>query len=60
MIGIPKIERIYTGCRISHENLDLLKEKYPNIEIVELEDTDKEFKLIEKQYLQNIITLSKQ
>lgn len=48
-LKMPKIERIYTGCRISHENLVLLKEKYTNIEIVELEDSDKEFKLIEKQ-----------
>ncbi len=48
-LKMPKIERVYTGCRISHDNLMLLKEKHPNIEIVELEDSDKEFMLIEKQ-----------
>ena len=45
-LKMPKIKRIYTGCRINKDNLESIKNEFKEIEIVELIDSDKEYKLL--------------
>ena len=47
LLKMPQIKRIYTGCRIEKKNLEMLKKKYKNIEIVEMKDSEKEYKVFE-------------
>lgn len=45
-LKMPKIKRIYTGCRIDKDDLENIKNEFKEIEIVELIDSDREYKLL--------------
>lgn len=48
-LKMPEIKKIYVGCKIKSENLEYLKNNYQTIDIVEMLDSNTEYKIVEKQ-----------
>ena len=40
------VERIYVGCKMKQEYLESLQRDHPHVKVVELVDSDKEYKVL--------------
>lgn len=45
-LKMPKINKVYVGCKANDDDLNNLKQDFPNVEIVVLKDSEKEFAIM--------------
>ena len=48
-LKMPQIKRVFVGCRIDEHNLLSLRDKFKGIEIIEMIDSETEYKVTEKK-----------